>query len=134
MFVTTLRDTLYYLFSNTFKDGITKCSQANKIYILRKPSDEVMLRRALRLVSKEFEKALEIYCVWFFKGYDTRQDLLTIIVRTYRKEFMVKFRKYCLYDITEREIKRNNFLNIFRINMRQFLENDELNVEENHQK
>lgn len=106
----------------------------NRIYILRKPSDEIMLRRALRLVSYEFEKALEIYCVWFFKGYDTRQDLLTIIVRTYRKEFMVKFRKYYLYDITERDIKRNNFLNIFKVNMRQFLENDELNVEENRQK
>ena len=134
MSVPALKDTLYHLFTTTFKNSITKCSQANTTYILGKPSDETILRRALRLVSKEFEKALEIHCVWFFKGCDSKQDSLTVVARTYRKEFIVKFRRYYVYDIAEHEIKRRNFVNIFKISMKEFLENDEEIVERSQQK
>lgn len=134
MSMTALRDTLYHLFTTTFKDSIAKCSQASTTYILGKPSDETILRRVLRLVSKEFEKALEIHCVWFFKGCDSKQDSLTIVSRTYRKEFIVKFRKYYLYDIAEHEIKRRNFANIFKVSIKEFLETDEAIVERRQQK
>lgn len=134
MSITTLRDTIYFLFNFTFKNSISKCSQANSSYVFEKPSDETMVRRVLKIISNEFEKALEICFIWFFKGFDTRQDTLTFVVRTYHKEFIVKFRKYHLYGITWQAYKRNNFENIFRVNMRRFLEEDERIIERYAQK
>ena len=112
MSIAILRDTIYFLFNFTFKNSISKCSQTNASYVFEKPSDETTVRRVLRIISKEFEKALEICCVWFFKGFDTRQDTLTFVVRTYHKEFVVKFRKYHLYNISWQEYKRRMTLRI----------------------